>query len=105
MVKQMSPAELSTLRAGGSAPVVLDVREPEELALAALPDVVHIPMRQIPGRLHELDPDAPIVVLCHHGVRSMSVAHFLVERDFDDVANLTGGIDLWSRQVGGVPRY
>lgn len=105
MIKQMTATALAEARATGTAPTVLDVREPSELQLAALPDVVHIPMRQIPQRLGELDPDAPLVVLCHHGVRSMSVARFLVERDFDDVANLTGGIDAWSREVGGVPRY
>lgn len=105
MIKQMSPAELAEARAAGRGPTVLDVREHVELQLAALPDVVHIPMHEVPRRLGELDPDAPLVVLCHHGVRSMSVARYLAERDFDDVANLTGGIDAWSRDVGGVPRY
>ena len=105
MIKQMTATELAAARASGSAPTVLDVREPAELQLAALPDVVHIPMREVPRRLNELNPDAPLVVLCHHGVRSMSVAQYLVERDFDDVSNLTGGIDAWSRDVGGVPRY
>lgn len=105
MIKQMTATELAAARASGAAPTVLDVREHGELQLAALPDVLHIPMREIPHRLGELDPDAPLVVLCHHGVRSMSVARFLADRDFDDVANLTGGIDAWSREVGGVPRY
>lgn len=105
VIKQMTARQLAEARAAGHAPTVLDVREPVELQLAALPNVVHIPMREVPRRLDELDPDAPLVVLCHHGVRSMSVAQYLVERDFDDVANLTGGIDAWARDVGGVPRY
>ena len=105
MIKQMTATQLAEARAAGHAPTVLDVREPAELQLASLPDVVHIPLREVPQRLGELDPDAPVVVVCHHGVRSMSVARYLVERDFDDVANLTGGIDAWSREVGGVPRY
>lgn len=106
-VKQMTPVELEQLRLEGRAPVVLDVREPVELELSSLPDVVHIPMHQIPNRaLTELDPDAPVVVLCHHGVRSMAVANWLVERDFDQVWNLAGGIDRWSLDVDdGTPRY
>ena len=105
MVGQITPTSLKARLDAGESLVILDVREPSELALAALPGVVHIPMQQVPGRLDELDPDAPTVVMCHHGVRSMSVAQFLVERDFDRVENLTGGIDLWARQLGGVPRY
>jgi len=105
MVGQITPESLKERLDAGESLVILDVREPSELALASLPGVVHIPMRQVPGRLDELDPDAPTVVMCHHGVRSMSVAQFLVERDFDRVENLTGGIDLWARQLGDVPRY
>jgi rhodanese-related sulfurtransferase len=106
-VKQMSPVELERLRLEGRAPVVLDVREPVELQLAALPDVLHIPMREIARRaLSALDPDAPVVVLCHHGVRSMSVANWLVDHDFEEVWNLAGGIDRWSVDVDdGTPRY
>jgi len=86
--------------------VLLDVREPEEVALARLPGSVHIPMGEIPGRLHELDPDAQIVVYCHHGIRSANVAAYLVQRDFTDVANLAGGIDAWSLTVDpSLPRY
>jgi len=63
-------------------------------------------MGEIPARLHELDPDADIVVYCHHGVRSANVAAFLAHRDFTSVANLTGGIDRWSLTVDpSLPRY
>ena len=106
-VQQMSPADLARLRAAGTAPTVLDVREESELSLAALPDVVHIPMRQIASRaIHELDPDAPVVVLCHHGVRSMAVANWLDQQDFTDVWNLAGGIDRYATDVDpGIGRY
>lgn len=106
-VQQMSPAELARLRAAGTAPAILDVREAGELALVSLPDVVHIPMRQIASRaLEELDPDAPLVVLCHHGVRSMAVANWLDQRDFSDVWNLAGGIDRYAADVDpGIGRY
>jgi rhodanese-related sulfurtransferase len=84
----------------------LDVREPPELALAAVPDCVAIPMREIPSRLDELDRDRPIVVMCHAGVRSRHVAAFLLANGFEHVFNLDGGIDAWSTDVDpSIPRY
>ena len=86
--------------------VLLDVREPEEVALVQLPNAVHIPMGEIPSRLHELDPDAEIVVYCHHGVRSMQVVQFLHRHDFERAVNLTGGIDAWAIAFEpGMTRY
>ncbi|WP_428100831.1 rhodanese-like domain-containing protein [Candidatus Rariloculus sp.] len=88
------------------APILLDVREPEELAIAAVSDVVHIPMGQIPARLAELDRDKPIVCMCHGGVRSLRVAEFLSAHGFEHVFNLSGGIDAWSQQIDpDIPRY
>ncbi|MCX7228006.1 MAG: rhodanese-like domain-containing protein [Burkholderiales bacterium] len=81
------------------APLVLDVREPWEVATVALPGSVAIPMGQITTRADELDTARPVVCLCHHGMRSMQVAGYLERRGFSDVWNLTGGIDAWSRQV------
>ena len=88
------------------APLVLDVREPWEVATVALPGSVAIPMGQITTRADELDTARPVVCLCHHGMRSMQVAGYLERRGFSDVWNLTGGIDAWSRQVDpSVPTY
>lgn len=85
---------------------VLDVRTDEELALATLPGAVHIPMQELPARLGELAPDAPIAVLCHHGVRSEMAARFLERQGFREVYSVAGGIDAWSLQVdSSVPRY
>lgn len=100
-VPQMSPVTLSRALDAGEALVVLDVREAWEVEIAALEGSVNIPLGQIPARAGlDLDPDAKIVVLCHHGIRSQHVAAFLKsQRDFDDVHNLTGGIDAWSRVV------
>jgi len=97
----MSPVTLSRALDAGEALVVLDVREAWEVEIAALEGSVNIPLGQIPARAGlDLDPDAKIVVLCHHGIRSQHVAAFLKsQRDFDDVHNLTGGIDAWSRVV------
>ena len=92
------------------APLVLDVREPWEVAFAPLApagaDVRHIPMGELPARLAELDADRPVVCVCHHGVRSAHVAAFLDRAGFGTVYNLAGGIDAWSRDVDpGVARY
>ena len=85
---------------------LLDVREPQELAIASLPGALHIPMREVPGRLEQLDRDRPIVVMCHTGVRSRHVAGFLLANDFEQVFNLAGGIDAWSAEVDPtLPRY
>ncbi len=96
---QLSPAQVKQLLDAGEPLVLLDVREPEEVELVRLAGAVHIPMGDIPARVHELDPDADIVVYCHHGIRSANVAAFLMQRDFTSVANLSGGIDAWSLTV------
>jgi rhodanese-related sulfurtransferase len=88
------------------APVLLDVREPWEIATATIAGYVSIPMGEIPARSEELDDEAPIVCICHHGARSANVAMFLESRGFKHVFNLYGGIDAWSRQVdASVPTY
>jgi rhodanese-related sulfurtransferase len=90
--------------------LLLDVREPWEVALAAIRvdgvEARHIPMSAIPQRLDELDRSQSIVCICHHGVRSLQVVAFLQRQGFESVYNLAGGIDAWSEQVDpGVPRY
>lgn len=99
MVTEIAPAELAARRATGDAPLVLDVREPWELNVASIPDVLHIPMNEIPARMGDLDKDRDIVVMCRSGGRSMQVAQFLARNGFRSVANLSGGILAWSRDV------
>jgi rhodanese-related sulfurtransferase len=82
-----------------SVPQLLDVREPWEVATAALPGAIAIPMGQIASRVGELDAARPVVCVCHHGLRSMQVAMFLDRKGFGEVWNLTGGIDAWAREV------
>lgn len=88
-------------------PLLLDVREPWEHQRASLPASLLMPMGDVPSRAHaELDPDSSIVVLCHHGVRSLSVTMWLRNQGFEEVQSLAGGIDAWSRTVDpAVPRY
>jgi rhodanese-related sulfurtransferase len=100
----------SRLGSGEHRPVLLDVREHAEVRVAALAvdgfDTVHVPMGQIPARMHELDANRVTVCFCHHGMRSLQVALFLEQRGFGAVFNLQGGIDAWSAQVDpAVPRY
>ena len=86
--------------------VLLDVREHDELAIASVPGALHIPMREIPARLGDLDANKTLVVMCHSGGRSRRVAEFLSANGLSAVFNLAGGIDAWSTQLDShVPRY
>jgi rhodanese-related sulfurtransferase len=86
--------------------VLLDCREPAEHTTANITGSTLIPMREIPSRLGELDPNGRVVVHCHHGGRSSRVTHYLRQQGFANVQNMTGGIDEWSQQVdSAVPRY
>lgn len=104
-MKQLSPRlACETLKQAGW--LLLDVREPSEVELAAIPNSLNIPLGELPGGLDRIPRDAGIVVLCHHGIRSTMAAEFLERNGFSRVCNLDGGIDAWSRDVDdGIPRY
>ena len=98
--------ELARLRREGVAHAVLDVREAPELAICALEGALHIPMRQVPDSLAEIPRDRPVVVLCHHGVRSWQVTQFLRREGVERAVNLSGGIDAWAIEIEpAMPRY
>jgi rhodanese-related sulfurtransferase len=99
MVREVSPADFVATLAGRPGTLLVDVREAWELRIVRLPDAVHVPMAEIPARLGELDRARDIVVLCRSGGRSLSVAHFLEAQGYPSVANLTGGILAWRRDV------
>lgn len=107
MVKELDPTEFLTRRNAGEPMTLLDVREDWEINLAPVPsEVVRIPMGQIADRATELDPTQEIVVICRSGGRSAQVAHFLERQGFKSVANLTGGILAWSRDLdASIPQY
>lgn len=87
-------------------PLLLDVREPWEYETCHIPGAVLMPMQSIPVGHQELDSDLSIVCICHHGARSMQVAHFLEQHDFTNVINLTGGVHAWAQQVdNAMPVY
>ncbi|MBK6658469.1 MAG: sulfurtransferase [Proteobacteria bacterium] len=97
-MRQLSAQQAATLLAQGQARL-LDVREDWEYELAHVDGALHVPMGEIPARYAELPADEPLIVICHHGMRSLQVAQFLAARGFADVANLDGGIDAWAATV------
>lgn len=104
----ISASELAAKLKSSDAPFLLDVREPEEHAIAALPDSKLIPLGQIGERAGELDAwkKKEIVVYCHHGIRSQHAIARLRSLGFTNLRNLSGGIDAWSREVdSALPRY
>ena len=87
-------------------PVLLDVREPWEFETCRIAGSLPMPMQTVPARIDELDEEAPIVCICHHGMRSMQVAAFLERNGFSEVINLTGGVHAWAQQVDpAMPQY
>lgn len=86
--------------------LLLDVRTPEEVALATLPGALNIPLHELPARAADIGQPRAIAVYCHHGVRSEQAARWLQRQGHAEVAHLQGGIDAWSLQLdGAVPRY
>lgn len=105
-IVQLTPQQVQDGLQKQPAPLLLDVREEDEVRLCALPGSLHIPMNLIPLRHNELPDDVPIIVYCHHGIRSLNVARYLAHVGFENVANLQGGIDAWARQIDpSLPRY
>jgi rhodanese-related sulfurtransferase len=105
-MQEISVDELARWRSEQKAFVLLDVREPHELTLASLDGATHVPMRDLPARLNELDKDAEIAVLCHHGGRSAQVARFLTQHGFANVYNIDGGINEYATRIDpSIPTY
>jgi rhodanese-related sulfurtransferase len=107
MEYEISVTDVKSMRDAEQEIILLDVREPWELDVARIGGSKHIPMGDIPARFNqELDPDDHIVVVCHHGVRSMNVTAWLRQQGFEKVQSLRGGIDRWSREIdSSVPIY
>jgi rhodanese-related sulfurtransferase len=103
---EISPAEAAALLAENKAKLI-DVREPWEFETARIEGSLLMPMGDVPGRVHqELDPDEKLIVLCHHGVRSINVTVWLRDQGFENAQSLRGGIDAWSAEVdAAVGRY
>ena len=104
-VREISADETDALLRSGADVTLLDVREPWEAEIAALPGAVLIPLGELPDRVGELDPDREVIAYCHGGVRSLRAAGVLQDAGLK-VRSMAGGIDAWSRTVDpDVPRY
>ena len=103
---EISPSEAATLLADSKARLI-DVREPWEFSTASIAGSLAMPMGDVPARAHqELDPEERLVIVCHHGMRSMNVAVWLRNQGFEQAQSLRGGIEAWSSEVDpAVPRY
>lgn len=97
-MQQISAAELAE-RLQNHAPILLDVREPEEFAIAHIANSISMPMGDVSQRYQELEDDAEIICICHHGIRSAHVVNYLLHQGFEHVINLSGGIDAWAQHV------
>jgi rhodanese-related sulfurtransferase len=103
---EISPTKAAALLKDNAARLI-DVREPWEFETARIEGSVPMPMGDVPARAHqELDPDERLVIVCHHGQRSLNVAMWLRNQGFEQAQSLAGGIDAWSGQVDpAVARY
>ncbi|HEX5788376.1 MAG TPA: molybdopterin-synthase adenylyltransferase MoeB [Woeseiaceae bacterium] len=98
--------EFADLRERDADVELLDVRNPYETDIAAIPDAILIPLDQLPRRLGELDPSRRYVVTCHHGPRAVRACELLADAGFERLEVLEGGLDAWSIEVDpSVPRY
>jgi len=96
---EISPAEADQLLRDKAAKII-DVREPWEFATARIEGSVLIPMNEIPSRAgQELDPAERLIIVCHHGVRSMNVTVWLRRQGFEQAQSMQGGIDAWSATI------
>lgn len=106
-MRNISPLELQAyLVEAPVKPLLLDVRESHEFAYCHIEGSKHIPMHELPARIHELDHEQEIVLICHHGIRSRMAGNYLGGHNFQRLLNLSGGVAEWARTVDGtMPRY
>jgi len=106
-VLEINPQDVKRRIDAGEKLRLIDVREPHELRQAGIPGADLIPMREVPNALPELQgEEKPIVVFCHHGMRSLQVVAWLREHGVESCLSMAGGIDRWSLEIdASVPRY
>jgi rhodanese-related sulfurtransferase len=106
---EITPQEVHRRLNAGEKLALIDVREPIEFQLAKIDGSELVPLRSVPGELSRLDAlaeETPLIVLCHHGVRSLNAVHWLREKGVDACQSMSGGIDRWSLEIDPlVPRY
>jgi len=106
---EITPQDVQRRLAAGEQLTLIDVREPGEFQLARIDGAELVPMGSVPAELSRLDAradEAPLIVYCHHGVRSLNVVHWLRQQGVDACQSMAGGIDRWSLEIDpDVPRY
>lgn len=106
---ETTPAEVKQRLDAGEPLVLVDVRQPEEHAVARIEGSELVPMNTVPHALQSLEEkadSATLVVFCHHGVRSANVVNWLRGQGIYSCQSMAGGIDRWSIEVDpSVPRY
>jgi rhodanese-related sulfurtransferase len=109
MAFECTPAEAQAQLSSDHKPFLIDVREPEEFAVARLENAELIPMQSVPAELQRLEGMADqrdLIVICHHGVRSLQVVAWLRGQGIENCLSMAGGIDRWSLEIdSAVPRY
>jgi rhodanese-related sulfurtransferase len=103
---EIEPEELDSLMETDSL-TLIDIREDHERELVSLDDDLWIRMEEIPDQIDHLeDADRPIVIYCHHGIRSLRIAKLMRENGFEEVFSLAGGIDRWAKTIDpDLPTY
>ena len=106
---EIAPGEVKRRIDAGEKLYLIDVREPFERAQSSIAGSELVPMRSVPASLPQLQlraAEAPLIVFCHHGVRSLNVVAWLREQGVENCQSMSGGIDLWSVEIDArVPRY
>ena len=99
-MQHFTPLQLAEhLEKNDQALTLLDVREPWEFDTCHIDNSTLIPMGQIANKLDQINQDHPIVVICHHGIRSRNIATYLEQNGFKNIINLSGGVDAWANDV------
>ena len=103
----ISPEELQRRLLAGHDLQLVDVREPEEYDYGHLPGSLLLPLNEVPRRAAEIRTEGPVVLICHHGVRSAQALGYLRQRlGRTNLLNLRGGVAAWAEQVDAAfPRY
>lgn len=103
---EITPRALAVALATAAAPLLLDVREAWEFAIAHLPGAALVPLGDLAARVRELPKDREMITICHHGLRSLAARSLLQQAGFAKVRSLAGGVDAWADEVDRtMPRY
>ena len=99
MIQEINPIDAAAMRNRSPHALFLDVREAPELEICHIEGALHIAMSELTSQLAAIPQDRPVIVLCHHGMRSRQVIQFLQSQGYDNLLNLEGGIHAWAHEI------